>query len=658
MTSTGTLLTPPRPRETWEQTEMGRFLARIQEDHGIRFEDYEQAWQWSVEHLEEFWQRVWDHFEVIAHDRPSEVLPERTMPRARWFPGATLNYTEHVLRALRENADKPMLVSRSQTDGARELTGAELLALIGRLQAGLKARGIRRGDRVAGYLPNIPEAVALYLAVTGLGAVWCGVPPEMGPQSVVDRLGQMEPSLLVAVDGYRHGRRELSRAEDLDRIRHLLPDTPVVVLPYLDPQAEAPEGAEPWSALVEQEGQPHIEPVPFDHPLAVLFSSGTTGRPKAIVHCHGGILLEHLKAHGLHFSMTQQDRVFVFSTTGWMVWNLAVSALLTGATLITMDGDPGYPSLDGEWSQWAVAAETEATYMLTGSAYLAACAHAGMRPGQTWDLHRLRELQCSGSPLAPDVAAWVLDAVNPDLLLAPTSGGTDICGAFVGASPLTGTWAGEMACRPLGVAVDSFDPEGRPLVGTAGELVCTLPMPSMPAFFWGDQDDERYHGSYFGAYPGVWRHGDWVIHTERGTWNITGRSDATLNRGGVRLGTAEFYTVLDGLGGVRDSMVMHLEDDGGMGRLLLLVDAAEDLDREELTGRIRTAIRTELSPRHVPDDVVYVPAIPRNATGKRLEIPLKRLVQAALAGQQADPGTVGDPEEVGALVTAVREALT
>lgn len=662
-TAQGTLLTPAPPRDAWATTRMGRFLEEIEADHGVDLPDYDAAWRWSVEHLEDFWQHVWDHFEVISHSPHTAVLEARTMPGARWFPGATLNYAEHVFRALRRRAEDVMVTSRSQTNGTVHWTGQRLLEEVARIQAGLVSLGVRRGDRVAAYLPNIPETLAAYLATTALGALWCAVPPEMGPHSVLDRLTQLDPKVLLAIDGYTYGKRDLPRDADLARIRQFLPNVRTVLLPYLDPNAAVPEGALAWDEFTGRATagsavpELRVEPVPFDHPLTVLFSSGTTGRPKAIVHCHGGILLEHLKAHGLHFGMSEEDRAFWFTTTGWMVWTMGMSSLLLGASLVLMDGDPNWPAADGEWSQWAVLAQTGATYLGTGAAYLGACAHAGLRPGSTWDLSRVREIQCSGSPLAADVAGWVLREVDADLRLAPTSGGTDICAAFLGGSPLTEVRAGEMSCRPLGVAVESWDPDGRPLHGEPGELVCTAPLPSMPAFFWGDVDHERYLDSYFGAYPGVWRHGDWLTHTEHGGWVISGRSDATLNRGGVRLGTAEFYAVLDALPQVRDAMVLHFEDETGMGQLVLLIDAAEGADEAELERRVRGTLRTELSPRHVPDSVVFVASIPRNPTGKRLEIPLKRIIQGAVRGEVMDLGVVARPEQVDETVARVKQVL-
>lgn len=657
-TEPGTLLKAALPRERWHETQMGRFLEQIERKQGLRFASYHDAWQWSVTQLEPFWQAVWDQFDVISHAPATAVLASTEMPGARWFPGARINYAEHIIRALRLQADAPMLLGRSQTVGASEWTGQQLLDEIAAIRSGLERCGIAPGDRVVGYLPNIPQTVAAYIATASLGAVWCTVPPEMGPKSVLDRIEQLEPKLMIAVDGYRWGAKTVARTEEIARISEALPQLRMVLLPYLDAEAEPGANQLSYAEFTAQSSALDCLPVPFEHPLVVLFSSGTTGKPKAIVHSHGGLLLEHFKAIALQFDISAADRTFWYSTTGWMVWTLSVSSLLVGASMVLMDGDPNWPSLDGEWSQWAVLAETESSYFTTGSAYLAACAHAGLRPGSQWDLQRLREIQCSGSPLAADVAAWVYDSVGPDLMLVPASGGTDICSGFVMGSPLSPVTAGEMAVRPLGVAVASWNVGGEEVIGEPGELVCTQPMPSMPVFFWGDIDFERYRASYFDVWPGVWRHGDWLVHTERDTWVITGRSDATLNRGGVRLGTAEFYAVLDPLAGVQDSMVLHFEDPaGGMGQLVLLVAPAADADLAALERSIRTSIRTELSPRHVPDLVLWVPSVPRTSTGKRLEIPLKRLVQGSADVSVIDRGVLVHPEDLDAVVLAVRTAI-
>ncbi|AMM34428.1 hypothetical protein SA2016_3771 [Sinomonas atrocyanea] len=660
----GALLRPAPAKDAWPETRLGRFLLTAERATGRTFAGYEDAWRWSVEDLEGFWQLVWDESRIIAHTPPERVLGRREMPGAEWFPGATLNYAEHVVRALRERGDAVVIKARSQTRGPSEWTGTRLIEEIGRLQAGYRRLGLAAGDRVAGYLPNTPEALAAYLAAAGMGLVWAAVPPEMGPRSAIDRLGQLDPKLLIAVDGYRWGARDIGRLAELEEIRAALPGTAVVLLRYLEPAggnsaAQLPEGAEPYEALRAEPGEFEALPVPFAHPLTVLFSSGTTGKPKAIVHSHGGILLEHSKAIPLQFDLGREDLAFWYTTTGWMVWTLMVSSLLTGCGLVLMDGDPGWPALEGEWSQWAVAAETGATYLASGSAYLAACAKGGLRPGGTWDLSRLREINCSGSPLSAEAAQWVYDAVSPTLLLGPTSGGTDVCTAFVGGTFLSEVRAGEMATRALGADVDAWSPEGVPVaVGEPGELVVKQPMPSMPVAFWGPGGAQRYRDSYFHTFEGVWCHGDWLVHTEDGGWMITGRSDATLNRGGVRLGTAEFYAVLDQAPGVADSMVLHFEDGSGMGRLVLAVVPSDPSgDAASLVAGLKTLIRSQLSPRHVPDVIAPVSSVPRSSIGKRLEVPLKRIVLGAAAKDVVDPGVLVDPEGLEATAAAIRAAL-
>ena len=636
-----------------ETSALGRFLSRAQSVTGLQFATYADAWEWSVSDLDAFWQLVWEHAGIIAHRKPIAVLGRREMPFAQWFPGATLNYAEH---ALRDRGSAVKVKARSQTRASQDLSGAELAALVGRVQHGLRALGVGKGDRVVGYLPNIPEALVTYLAVAGLGAIWCSVPSEMGPRSVLDRVAQLEPKVLVCADGYRWGNRIVHRRDETAEICAQLPGVRVVEVPYLDAHAEPPADVIAWSALTATQALPTFEEVPFDHPLVVLFSSGTTGLPKAIVHGHGGLLLEHAKALSLQMDLGPGDVGFWYTTTGWMVWNLLVSGLVVGATVVLFDGDPAWPDLGG---QWAIAAETKATLFGTSAGYLAACARSDLRPGDSYDLTALRELTSSGSPLSAAASAWVYDAVKPDVLLAPTSGGTDVCSGFVGGSSLTPVYAGEMSCRPLGVATDSFDDAGNSIRGRPGELVVTMPMPSMPVAFWNDPDGSRYRAAYFDTYEGIWRHGDWIIHTERDTWVITGRSDATLNRGGVRLGTAEFYSVLDVLPDVADSVLLHLEDDAGHGSLIALIVPAKQTEADdELRAAIATAIRSQLSPRHVPDAIVFVKALPRNNNGKRLEVPLKRAAQGVPIEQAIDVSALNDPEAFVAAVAAITQATT
>jgi acetoacetyl-CoA synthetase len=620
---------------------------------GLQFADYEAAWQWSVSDLDTFWKLAWEQAGIIAHRQPTAVLGRRELPFAQWFPGATLNYAEH---ALRDPSSAVRVKARSQTRASQDLSGAELVALVGRVQQGLRLLGVSSGDRVIGYLPNIPEALVTYLAAAGLGAIWCSVPIEMGPRSVLDRVAQLDPKVLVCVDGYRWGERTVHRRDQAAEICAQLPGVRVVEVPYLDAHAEPPANVIGWAAFTATQLPPTFEELPFDHPLAVLFSSGTTGLPKAIVHGHGGLLLEHAKALSLQMDVGPGDVGFWYTTTGWMVWNILVSGLVVGATIVLFDGDPAWPDLG---SQWAVAAETKATLFGTSAGYLAACARSDLRPGDSYDLAALRELTSSGSPLSATASKWVYDAVKADVLLAPTSGGTDVCSGFVGGSSLTPVYAGEMSCRPLGVATESFDEAGKPLRGRPGELVVTLPMPSMPVAFWNDADGSRYRAAYFDTYPGVWRHGDWIIHTERDTWVITGRSDATLNRGGVRLGTAEFYSVLDALPEVADSVVVHLEDDAGHGSLIALIVAASPTDGDDDSLRlvITAAIRGQLSPRHVPDAIVFVSALPRNTNGKRLEVPLKRAAQGIAIEKVVDLSALDNPAGFVEAVAAIADAV-
>lgn len=657
-TTAGALLRHAPPKTDWPRSRIGRFLLDLEHRTGTVFASYHDAWQWSVDHLDEFWAAVWDEFAIRSHSPYRAVLGSRAMPGAQWFPGARLNYAEHAVRELSTRPDRIAIYSRSQTTGSTDWSGERLLEEIGRIQRGLIRLGVGRGDRVAGYLPSIPETVAAYLATVGLGAIWCSVPPEMGATAVLERIGQLDPTVVLAVDGYRWGTKTISRGAELAELRRSLPSARFVLLGYLDPTPACPDGVLAYDEFVGEAGPIVTEPVPFDHPLVVLFSSGTTGRPKAIVHCHGGLLLEHCKSVGLHQDLGRDDIAFYYTTTGWMVWNLMVSSLLVGTAIVVMDGDPSWPTLDGAWSQWAIVAETGATFLGTSAGYLASCAHAQLTPGHRWDLSRLREITSSGSSLAPDVAGWVYDAVGRSLLLASTSGGTDVCTAFLGGSPLVAVHAGEMSSRPLGVDVEALDPHGEPVHGVPGELVVRRPMPSMPVFFWGDPRFERYRASYFDMYDRMWRHGDWLIHTERDTWVITGRSDATLNRGGVRIGTAEFYAVLDASPDIADSLVLHFEDDSGMGRLVLaLALARPGLVPEEVEAEVRRTLRARLSPRHVPDHVVIVPSVPRNRTGKRLEVPVKRIVKGEPLADVLDLSVVVDPDGVTETAARIAAAL-
>jgi acetoacetyl-CoA synthetase len=565
------------------------------------------------------------------------------MPGARWFPGVALNYAAH---ALRSEPDGPAIVARSQSRGRAEVSIVDLRDQVARCRAGLARLGVGRGDRVAAYLPNIPETVVAFLAAASLGAIWSSCAPEFGTRSVVDRLRQIEPSVLLVVDGYRYGAKSVDRADEVAAIRAALPSLrATVTVPYLadDPEAARHKGSTLWDELLSEPAELAFEDVPFDHPLYVLYSSGTTGLPKAIVHGHGGILVEHHKVLALHNDLGPGDRFSWFTTTGWMMWNYLVSGLLVGATTVLFDGDPGHPDL-GEL--WRMAGDEGVTFFGTSAPFLLACRKAGVEPAAIADLSRLRGVGSTGAPLPADGFAWVYEAVGRDLLLSSISGGTDVCTAFVGGCPLVPVRAGEISCRYLGAKVEAYDESGRPLVGEQGELVISAPMPSMPVGFWGDDDGSRYRAAYFEAHPGVWTHGDWITVFPDGACEITGRSDATLNRGGVRMGTAELYTVVESLPEVADSLVVHIEDpSGGPGRLLLFVTPAAGarLD-DDLRARLVRALRTELSPRHVPDEIHEVPGVPRTLSGKKLEVPVKRILAGTDPDAAASRGSLANPE--------------
>ncbi|GAC1306696.1 MAG: acetoacetate--CoA ligase [Acidimicrobiales bacterium] len=637
------ILWSPDP-DAARRTRVAGWMASVAARHGVALEDYDGAWRWSVDHLDEFWSSVWDFLELIGDGPEGPVITDADMPGTRWFDGWTLNYANNVLARLPSG---PALLSHSQTRDPVELTGAELSEQVARCRAGLVGLGVGRGDRVVAYLPNVAEAVIAMLATASLGAVWSSCPPEFGVRGVIDRFAQIEPKVLIAVDGYRHRGRVVDRRAEVADIRAGLPTLVATVgIGYLDPSWAVDDGLT-WDSLLAgntpSASPPPLsyEAVPFDHPLYVLYSSGTTGLPKPIVHGHGGILVEHAKMLALHHDLGPGDRFFWFSTTGWMMWNYLVSALAVGASIVLFDGDPGYPDLD---TLWRLAAETGITSLGASAPWLLACAKAGVTPGASFDLSVVREIGSTGAPLPAEGFRWVYEHVGRDLRLASMSGGTDVCTAFVGGSPILPVIAGEISCRALGARVEAYDEDGRSVVGEQGNLVVTAPMPSMPVGLWGDPDGSRYRAAYFERYPGVWDHGDWITITDRGTCVITGRSDSTLNRGGVRLGTSDFYSVVEALTEVADSLVIHLEDpEGGPGELLLFVALAEGsvLD-DALTARIAGELRTSLSPRHVPDRVIAVPSVPRTLSGKKLEIPVKRILNGVPAATAASRDALTD----------------
>jgi acetoacetyl-CoA synthetase len=608
---------------------------------------YDALWRWSVTDPDAFWLAVWRWFAPPADGEPTVALATDAMPGATWFPEVRLNYAEALLALPGRGDDDVVVIGRSQTRDEVRLTAADLRDLVARVRAGLVRAGVGEGDRVAAYAPNIPETLAVLLATASLGAVFSSCAPEFGTRSVTDRWGQIEPKVLVVVDGYRYGAKPVDRRQEVAEIRAALPTVGTTVwIGYLDPTAPTPDDTVAWADLIAEPGPLEFARVRFDHALYVLFSSGTTGLPKPIVHGHGGITLEHLKALGLHHDLGPSDTFFWFSTTGWMMWNLLVSGLGVGATILLLDGNPSAPD---NTMLWRTAAETGVTYFGTSAPFLLQCRKDGIVPREVADLSALRGVGSTGAPLPAEGFRWVYDAVSSTAQLGSLSGGTDVCSGFVGAAPTVPVYAGEIACRCLGAAVAAYDPEGRPLIGTLGELVIERPMPSMPIGFWGDTDGSAYRAAYFEDFPGVWRHGDWITISERGSCAITGRSDATLNRGGVRLGTSEFYSVVEALPEVADSLVVHLEDDeGGAGTLVLMVRLVDGAVLDEgLRGRIVATLRSSLSPRHVPDVLEQLTMLPRTLSGKRIEVPAKKILQGVPTDQAVARGALTGTEGLG-----------
>jgi acetoacetyl-CoA synthetase len=608
-----------------ESSELMRYMCSL----GRGFASYDELWRWSVEDVEAFWASLWDWFEIDASVPYERVLGRREMPGAEWFPGARLSYVEHMFRGHADDA--VALVHASELRPLGETTWGELRMQTAAIRAGLVELGVGRGDRVVAYMPNIPETIAAFFATASIGAIWSSASPDFGARSVVDRFAQIEPKVLLAVDGYRYGGKDFDR---MDTVRQLQAEIPSLehtfVLPYLG-------GEGSWDELLRPGGALEFAQLPFDQPLWVLYSSGTTGLPKPIVHGQGGILLEHLKKMRLHLDIRAGDRLFWFTTTGWMMWNLLLAGLLTEAAIVLYDGNPATPDMDVLWD---LAEQTGITCFGTSAAYVNACMKAGVEPAKGRDLSRLRSVGSTGSPLSPEGFRWVYDHVGADTWLFSTSGGTDVATAFVGGVPILPVYEGELQARSLGAKVEAFDEDGNSVVGEVGELVLTEPMPSMPVFFWGDEDGTRYRESYFDVYPGVWRHGDWIEITGRGTAIIYGRSDSTINRGGVRMGTSEIYRVVLGVDEVTDALVV--DADGYMPLFVVLRDGAA-LD-DELREEIARRIREDCSPRHVPNEIHAVPEIPRTLSGKILEVPVKRILLGADPAAVASRDSLANPD--------------
>ena len=640
----------------WEPSEglkadanISRYMRWLEENKSLSFENYEDLWEWSVTELEEFWATIWEYFQVKASKPYSEVLGSRQMPGTEWFPGAELNYAEHVLRNADARADETAIMHQSEIRKLGVVTWRELHDRVAALAAGLKSMGVGRGDRVVAYVPNTPEAIVALLATSSLGATWSSCSPDFGVGSVVDRFSQIEPKVLIAVDGYRYGGKDFDRMEVVSRIQDEIDSLEnTVLIPYLNDQPDTGnlEDAVLWGDLLAEReaAELEFEQVPFDHPLWVLYSSGTTGLPKALVHGHGGILLEHLKKLSLHMDIKEGDPFFWFTTTGWMMWNVVASSLLVGGTALLYDGSPAYPDMN---VLWKFAEETGMSCFGTSASYLTGCKDAGIEPGENHDLSALRAIGSTGSPLPPEGFDWVYNHVKEDVWLFSTSGGTDLCTAFVGGIPLLPVHTGELQCRSLGAGVHAFDEEGMPLAGEVGELVITEPMPSMPVFLWGDESGERYRESYFDVYPGVWRHGDWIKITDRGSAVIYGRSDSTINRGGVRMGTAEIYRAVAAVPKIQDSLVVDVPKEKGESVMPLFVVLEEGAElTDDLKKEIVTSIRENCSPRHVPNEIFDVEEIPQTLNGKKLEVPVKKILSGKPADEAASKDSLSNPHSL------------
>jgi acetoacetyl-CoA synthetase len=635
----GELLWQPSAAEV-SRCELTCYTQWLQRERGVRCSDYTALHAWSVAEQAAFWRSLVDYFQVRLHTAERSVLSSAVMPGARWFDGATLNYAERAL----QHAPGALAVIACGEDGSREeLSYGELRRRVACVARGLRELGVTRGDRVVGYLPNGLAALISFLACASLGAIWSSCPPEFGVQSVLDRFSQIEPRVLIGVSCYRYGGKLHDRSDALQRIVSGLPQLQATVLADAPPRsATLPGRVLQLQQLQQGEAEFTAQPVEFEHPLWILYSSGTTGLPKALVQGHGGIVLEHLKMLALHGDLRAGRRFFWFSTTGWMMWNYLVSGLLVGATIVLYDGNPGYPDLG---VLWRLCAREQLHTFGVSAAFILACRKAGIRPSGLGDLSALRSVGSTGSPLPLEGFEWVYSEVKRDLLLASISGGTDLCTAFVGSCPVLPLYAGQLQCRALGAAVEAYDEQGRPVVGELGELVITKPMPSMPLYLWGDASGEQYRSSYFEMFPGVWRHGDWIRFDERGGAVIHGRSDSTLNRGGVRMGTSEFYRVVEGLPEVQDSLVVDSSELGQQGKLWLFVVLAPGITLDgNLREKIQRSLREHISPRHVPDELHAISEVPRTLSGKKLEVPLKRMLSGVPLQQAVNPGTLKSPQ--------------
>jgi acetoacetyl-CoA synthetase len=630
-------------RERAQLTQFMRWLAR---ERGLQFASYDALWRWSVEDLDGFWKAIWDFFGVRSSTPVTKVLGRRTMPGAEWFPGTHLNYAEHALAHERPGVDALMYAREGEP--LQRMSWTDLGTRVRTLATQLRKLGVRPGDRVVAVLPNAPEAVIAALATTSIGAVWSCCGPDFGPKGIVERFTQLTPKAIIHVDGYTYGGKRFDRKPEMREILAQLPTVEFAIsVPYLD-KADRTRLIDKtlfWDDLLAAPPVPaaefRFEQVPFDHPLWILFSSGTTGLPKAIVHGHGGIILEHLKHLAFNYEVHAREAMFFFTTTGWMVWNFLLSSLLADVVPVLYDGNPAFPD---PTALWRVIQDSRASLFGTSPTFIAHQQGAGIVPKDRFDLTNLQSLTMAGSPVTAEHMQWVYDNVKSDLWVVSGSGGTDCCTGFTGGVATQPVYAGEMQARALGVAAFSFDPEGKVLVDEVGELVMTQPMPSMPLYFWNDPGNTRYLESYFDMYPGIWRHGDFVRFNARGGGFVLGRSDATLNRHGVRIGTAEIYRSLATLDEIEDTLIVNLDLPGGKFFMPLFVKLRGNRELDDtVRERIRNRLRIDYSPRHVPDRIYRVDAIPMTLTGKKLEVPIRRILTGVAPEKAANRAALANP---------------
>ena len=621
------------------------YMEWLKSNKGLSFEDYNSLWEWSVTEIEDFWQSIWGYLRIKTSKSYTKILSERKMPGANWFIDSELNYAEHVFRNM--SSERPALIFQSEIQPLIEMSWNELHQKVSSLAASLRNMGVHNGDRVVSYMPNIPQTIIAFLASASIGAVWSSCSPDFGIRSAIDRFKQIKPKVIFAVDGYQYGGKTFdSRGKIVDLQNSLSSLEHTILVPYLEPNGGA-VGLNTtflWDDLMNESGELKFEQVPFAHPLWIVYSSGTTGLPKALVHSHGGILIEFMKFLKLHVNVKPEDRFFWFSTTGWVMWNLLQGSLLTGATALLYDGNPGFPDLN---VLWEFAEKTNMTILGTSAAFITACMNAHVEPARTHNLSQLRAVGSTGSPLSPEGYKWIYEKVKKDILLGCVSGGTDPCTAFIGCCPLLPVRAGEMQCRCLGVNAQAFDEEGNSLVEEVGELVITEPMPSMPLYLWNDVENERYVESYFTMYPGVWRHGDWVNIHKDGSCAILGRSDSTLNRQGVRMGSSEIYAAVESMDEILDSLVVGLETPGNGYYMPLFVVLGESLTLDDnLKNKVKQKIRDSLSPRHVPDEIHDILEVPQTLNGKKLEVPVKKILMGIPVEKAVNLDSMHNPETI------------